>query len=166
MLSLVPVTSGEIFSAAEAKLTLLTGMTIFNNCLQFRIGEDETFRAMISADSNVSRDYKLPGREMVQGLFLDNCFDNHIKNQREKLLNGADIYGLSLQCDGATIKDTPLLNILAGEVYLPVSFQNIVDCIGHITSGHKEDAEFIADIFFDPMNDLDPDKKLVGLNMF
>ena len=41
-----------------------------------------------------------------------------------------------------------------------------MDCTGHITSGHKEDAEFIADIFFDPMNDLDPDKKLVGLNMF
>ena len=49
---------------------------------------------------------------MVRGPLLGNCFDNHIKNQREKLLKGADIYGLHFQGDGATIKDTPLLNIL------------------------------------------------------
>ena len=91
-------------------------MATFNNFLQFKIGEDKTFREMISAVRNVSRDYKLPGIETVQGPLLDNCFDNYIKNQREKLLNGEDIYGIHCQCDGATIKDTPLLNILAGGV--------------------------------------------------
>ena len=65
MLSKVSVTSGGIFYAAEAKLTSLIGMTIFNNGLQFRIGEEETFRAMIRAVINVSTDYKLPGRETV-----------------------------------------------------------------------------------------------------
>ena len=50
----------------------------------------------------------------MQGLLLDKFFENHIKNQREKLLKGADIYGLHFQGDGATIKDTPILNILAG----------------------------------------------------
>ena len=43
-------------------------------------------------------------------------FENHIKNQREKLLNGSDIYGLHFQGDGATIKDKIILNILAYEV--------------------------------------------------
>ena len=65
MLSLVSVTSGIIFSAAEAKLTSLFGMIIFNNGLQFRKGEDETFRSIISADRNVSRGYNLPRREVV-----------------------------------------------------------------------------------------------------
>ena len=65
MLSTVSVTSGRIFSAAEAKLNSLIGMTIFNNGIQFIIGEDETFRAMISAARNFSRNYKLPGRETV-----------------------------------------------------------------------------------------------------
>ena len=65
MLSTVSVTSSRILSAAEAKLTSLIGITIFNNDLQFRIGEEETFRAMINAARNVSRDYKLPGRETV-----------------------------------------------------------------------------------------------------
>ena len=85
MLSTVSVTSGRIFSAAEAKLTSLIGMTIFNNGLKFIIGEEETFRAMISAAINVSRDYKLPGRETVRGPLIDNCFENDIKNQHELL---------------------------------------------------------------------------------
>ena len=37
-------------------------------------------------------------------------FENHINNQCEKLLNGANIYGINFQGDGATIKDAPLLN--------------------------------------------------------
>ena len=97
---------------------------------------------------------------------LDNCFDNHIKNQREKLLNGEDIHGLHFQGDDERIKDTPLINIFAGEVYLTVSVQNIVDCTGHITGGYKKDDKFVADSFFDPINDLDIEKKLVDLHMF
>ena len=71
MLSMVSVTSGRIFSDAEAKIIALIGMTIFNNGLQFRMGEDETFREMIRAARNVSRDYNLPGRETVRGQLLD-----------------------------------------------------------------------------------------------
>ena len=70
-----------------------------------------------------------------------------MKNQHEKLLNGAGIYGLHFQGDGATIKYIPLLNILAGGVHLPVSVQNIVYCICNITGGHKKDDKFVAVIF-------------------
>ena len=74
MLSTVSVNSGRIFSSAESKLTSLVVITIFNNGLQFIIGEDEKFRAIISAARNVSRNYKLPGRETVPWPLLDNCF--------------------------------------------------------------------------------------------
>ena len=111
---------------------------------------------MIGAVRNGSRKYKLPGRETVQVPLLNNFFDNHIKNQREKLPNGADIYGLHFQGDGATIKYTPLLNILARGVYLHFPVQKIVECTGHITGGHKKDDKFVAESFFDPMNDLNP----------
>ena len=96
-------------------------MAIFKNGIQLRIWEDETFRAIISTARIVSRNYKLTGRETVRGMLLDILFDNHIKSQHEKLLNGSYIYGISFQGDGTTIKDTPLLNILAWGVYLPVS---------------------------------------------
>ena len=47
-----------------------------------------------------------------------------------------------------------------------MSVQTIVYCTGHITGGHKKDAKFVAESFFDPMNDLGPEKKLVDLHMF
>ena len=41
-----------------------------------------------------------------------------------------------------------------------------MECTGHITGGNNKDANRFADIFFDPMSDLDPDKKHVELHMF
>ena len=121
---------------------------------------------MISSARNVSRDYNLSGRKTVQGQLLDNCFEKNIKNQHEKLLNRADMYGLHFQGDGAKINNTALLNILDRGGYLPVSVKNIMDCTGHITGGHNKDAKFVAGVFFDPMNDLDPEKRIVYLHMF
>ena len=89
---------------------------------------------------------------------LDIIFENNIKNQVEKLLNGADMYGIHFQGYGATVKDTPLLNIFSGGVHLPVAVQNIVYCTGHITCDHKKDNKFVAESFFDPMNELDQEK--------
>ena len=43
-----------------------------------------------------------------------------------------------------------------GGVCLPVSVQNIVECTGQITGGHKKDAKFVSESLFGPMNDLDP----------
>ena len=47
-----------------------------------------------------------------------------------------------------------------------MSVQNIIDCTGHITCGQKKDDKFVAESFFDPINDVDPEKKLVDLHMF
>ena len=41
-----------------------------------------------------------------------------------------------------------------------------MDCTVNITGGQKKDAIFVADSFFDPINDLDPEKKLVDLHIF
>ena len=59
----------------------------------------------------------------------------------------------------------PLFNILAGGVHLHVSVQKIVDCTGHIAGGHKKDTKFVVESLFDPMNELDPEKKLVDLHI-
>ena len=61
----------------------------------------------------------------MQGPFLDRYFDNHIKKQREKLLNRSGIYVLHFQGYGATMKDTYLLNILDGWVNLPLSMKKL-----------------------------------------
>ena len=59
----------------------------------------------------------------------------------------------------------PLLKILDGRFHLHVSVQNIVDCTGHITGGHRKDSKIVSESFFDPINYLDPDKKIVYLHM-
>ena len=41
-----------------------------------------------------------------------------------------------------------------------------MNCTGHITGGHNKDAKFVAESFFDPINYLDPEKKLLDLHMF
>ena len=53
-----------------------------------------------------------------------------------------------------------------GGGYPPRSVQNIVDCTGHIIGGHNIYAKFVVDSFFDTMNDLEPENKLVDLHMF
>ena len=60
----------------------------------------------------------------------------------------------------------PSLISWLGGVYLTVSVQNIVECTGHITGGQKKDDKFVAESFFDPMNDLDPEETLMGLTTF
>ena len=59
-LSVTSVTEGIIFSSVEAKLTSLIVMTIFKNGIIFRIGGEDTFRAIIRAARNFSKDYNLP----------------------------------------------------------------------------------------------------------
>ena len=49
-----------------------------------------------------------------------------------------------------------LLNIFAGWVHLPVAVLNTADFTCHITGGHKKDVNSVADVLFDPTNDLDP----------
>ena len=55
---------------------------------------------------------------------------------------------------------------MARGVHLPFSVKNIVDCTSHITVDHKKDAKFVADSFFDTINELYLEKKLVDLNIF
>ena len=41
-----------------------------------------------------------------------------------------------------------------------------MDCTVHATGGYKKDAKHFAESFFGPINDLDPENKLVDLHMF
>ena len=41
-----------------------------------------------------------------------------------------------------------------------------MDRTGHITDGHKNDSKFVAEILFNTINDIDPEKKCVDLYIF
>ena len=59
----------------------------------------------------------------------------------------ASIYGITMYGDGATIKKKPLFNILAAGVHNSAAILEIKDCSGHMASGGKKDAAYIASLF-------------------
>ena len=108
LLSTVSATSGIIFSAVEAKLTSLIEMTIFNNYIQFIIGEEETSRAMLSAARKFQGITSCQGEIRCKGRCLISVLGIISRN------SVISYYIIHFQVDGATTKDPPLLNILAG----------------------------------------------------
>jgi hypothetical protein len=52
----------------------------------------------------------------------------------------------------------PLVNVLAAGVHGSVGVLEIAECTGHIESGGKKDARFIADLFLKHMAKIDPTK--------
>ncbi len=66
------------------------------------------------------------------------------------------MFGLSWIGDGATIKQKPLMNMLAmcGMV-APLVVLNC-DCTSHMVDGGKKGAEFIVEYFSNKMGEFDP----------
>ena len=54
------------------------------------------------------------------------------------------LYGISVYGDGATIKTTPLINILASSPGNPACVLDVIDCSNHMSEGGKKDAKYIA----------------------
>ena len=84
-----------------------------------------------------------------------------IHRAKEIVANDADLYGMCLLGDGATIQGMPLMNVL---VTTPnaCSVLDIIDCTEHMEEGGKKDAKYIAEIFCQHIDELDP--KGVHLN--
>ena len=81
----------------------------------------------------------------MRRMLLDKFFENHTKNQREKLLTGQTymefIFKVMVQQSRA---NPSLVSCLGGGVHLSVSVHTIVDCAGNITGGYNKDAKFVA----------------------
>jgi hypothetical protein len=81
--------------------------------ISFRIGECILFRRYTHAVQQCGADYKPPGRNMVSGKLLDTTFESYHHEEAGKLFEEPDFYSISVYGDGATIKTTPLINLLA-----------------------------------------------------
>ena len=63
----------------------------------------------------------------------------------------AEIFGLWLLGDGATISRCPLLNILDPAENIPVPILKIINCQDYLADGNKEYWTFICNLFFNHM---------------
>ena len=74
---------------------------------------------------------------------------------KENVAKDAELYGMCLLGDGATVKGMPLMNVL---VTTPNSCNvlDIIDCTEHMEVGGKKDARYIAEMFEEHIEALDP----------
>ena len=67
------------------------------------------------------------------------------------LLSEAELFGITIFGDGATIKSVPLMNVMAAGIHNPSALLDIVDCSGHLAKGGKKDARYIAQEVIQPL---------------
>lgn len=133
--------------ASEAQLSMAIADLIHSCGLPFSLASHHKFQRVLSLAKCASTKYVPPGRNRVAGDLLDLNYKIYTQGMMEKLMKEANVYGLSFFGDGATIRKSPLINILASSVHLPVGCLRIVDCTGHLESDGRKDAGYIADLF-------------------
>jgi hypothetical protein len=119
--------------------------------------DSKKFRIMIQLARLVGKDFVFPNRQSIGKELLDLNYQQVFDKNVEQLQKHASTFGLAFLGDGARIKKSPLINILAmcGSAVPPVTLQ-IKDCSAHMSSGGKKDASYIADLFEAKMSEIDP----------
>jgi hypothetical protein len=114
----------------------------------------------------LGKEYMPPGREAVRGHLLDMNFKGYKEKSVKELLDDADVFGIALFGDGATVKKLPLINILGSTALRPNVVLEIHNCFHHMAMGGKKDARYIAKLFRPHLQQLDPNKELTDIVFF
>jgi hypothetical protein len=82
----------------------------------------------------------------MSGPLLDGLYESNYDEMMRTLLIDSRIFGISIFGDGATITNTPLINILAASPNNPSALLEIVDCTSQMAIGGKKDATYLASV--------------------
>jgi hypothetical protein len=164
------------------RLTSAIAEFVYSKGLSFSVAEGDHFLQILKLSRLVSNLYRPPTRKALSNELLDVSYDSRLAKYMNDLDIDAEVYGLSLFGDGATVHGMPLMNILASGVGEPSAVLAIVDCkfffgvcfyidflltglfllfilyIGtdHLVDGGKKNAQFIAGLFDPWVPRLDP----------
>ena len=142
-----PKVSDTIEVQAESRLTMAIADLIHSCGLPFSVASHHKFQRVLTYAKQAPKNYTPPNRNLVAGKLLDLNYQIYKTQTTEMLLKDADTYGLAFFGDGATIRKSPLINILASSVSEPAGCLSIVDCTGHLESDGRKDAAYIASLF-------------------
>ena len=132
---------------ADSKLTMAIADFIHSYGLNFSLAQKPKFRKILALARAVGSDYKPPSRNQVAGELLDLNYESYINSNISKLMKDADVYGVCLLGDGATVKRMPLINVLGSSPNNWATVLEIVDCSEHMRNGGIKDAIYIASLF-------------------
>jgi hypothetical protein len=131
----------------EGELTMAIADLIHSCGLPFSLASHHKFKRVLILAKCATKKYSPPGRNKVAGELLDLNYALYLKKTMDSLIKEADIYGISFFGDAATVKKTPLINILASSVHMPVGCLRIVDCSNHLETNGRKDASYISKLF-------------------
>lgn len=131
--------------------------------LSFSITQSAQFKQMIAKARTVRSGFVPPTRNALSGRLLEMSYKKTLDECMAKLMKDADIYGISLFGDGATVRKMPLFNVLGSGINEPAAVLDIVDCSDHLSAGGKKDSVYIASLFQDYIPELDPNGSRLDL---
>jgi hypothetical protein len=126
--SLETDTNGNVLVSNAARLTSAIAEYIFCKGLPFSAAEGPEFHQILKISRLVSNSYSAPTRKALSNDLLKGSYDYRMGCYFRDLEVDADVYGLSLFGDGATIHGMPLMNVLASGVGEPCAVLAIVEC--------------------------------------
>jgi hypothetical protein len=161
------LSSGFIIEAGwESRLTMAIADFVHSKGLAFNATAGPYFAKVIQLTRCVPVSYVPPDRKQIGGKLLELSYNAKIESYITKLRKDADVFGLSMFGDGATVKQMPLLNIMCSGFDERCAVLDVVDCTEHMAVGEKKDASYIAFLFNQWIEKIDPKGKLVDLILF
>lgn len=121
-------TGGGVEASNATKLTSAIAEFVFCKGLSFSSTEGEHFLQILKLSRLVGPLYRPPNRRLLSNDLLQMSYDCRMDKYMTDLAVDADVYGLTLFGDGATVHGMPLMNILASGVREPSAVLAIVDC--------------------------------------
>ena len=127
-------------AASSSELSMAIADFIHAHGLSFMLSESPRLKLILRLARTAPSSYKPPRRQEVGGELLDLNYSQYKSRTLRKLKLDADIYGVQIMSDGATVKHIPLLNFLGASAVCPPVMLDIVDCRDQMTEGGKKDA--------------------------
>ncbi len=137
-------------------MPLLIGLLL--TVFPFSMSDDALFKQILAKARVTNHKYVPPTRYQVAGRLLDANFAAYQKDSLDSFLADVETYGVSIFGDGATIVNTPMINILAGSPTNPIFVLDVVDCIKHMMTAGKKEVRYIAKQILPLMQNIDPSK--------
>jgi hypothetical protein len=131
---------------ANQRMDIAIADFVHSNCLPFSITKCPEFLKVIAEAKNVGTKYLPPNRNQMSRTLLDGLYISYYDEMMRTLLLESRIFGVTIYGDGATITNTPLINILAASPNNLSALLEIVDCTSQTAIGVKKDATYLASV--------------------
>jgi Protein of unknown function (DUF 659) len=112
--------------------------------LPFSLVEDPLFRRACMAFRGVSNKFRFPSAKQIRTEHLNDQYEAQQEETYSLLATNAELFGITVFGDGATVRKMPLINILANGAYCPAGLLEIRDASEHMAAGGVKDATYIA----------------------